>query len=184
MQPPFHQLDWGLPKWAGANASHATAHTLICSSTIMGFETADGQNGGPRSVQAHDPPPSLCASVGLPGSECQRAHPFSSLEGYLCVGWQGLGTAICGAGVVEVSVCGYYPAANQHSVQTSACFARGKWNWRGKKEVDVLGMSADVLWLVDFWQEPKSIKKATRTLITCGLYSYRASIDVQTTQCT
>lgn len=58
------------------NANHR-GHTFICWSAIMGFETADGQNGGPRSVQTSNPPLSPCASAALPGRECQRASPSS-----------------------------------------------------------------------------------------------------------
>lgn len=99
----------------------------------MGFQTADGQNGEPRSVHAYNPRLCLCARGSPPGSEFQRARPFLPLEGCLCAVWQGLGTTICRASAVEVSVCSQYPAANQCYIQTSVCFGGRKSNVKGRR---------------------------------------------------
>lgn len=56
----------------------------------MGFERADGQNGGPRFVQASSLSLSLCANAVLPDQECQRAGPLSPLRGVSVWGGKGL----------------------------------------------------------------------------------------------
>ncbi|TNN28960.1 hypothetical protein EYF80_060892 [Liparis tanakae] len=43
---------------------------------MMGYETADGQNGGPKPVQASNPPLYPCASVGPADSAKEPAPHF------------------------------------------------------------------------------------------------------------
>lgn len=74
-----------------------------------------------------------CCFARMRVHRSQRASPsLLSRGGCLCVGWKGLGTAVCGAGIAEVSVCGNCPAASQCYIQTSACFGRRKENVKGK----------------------------------------------------
>lgn len=43
---------------------------------MMGYETADGQNGGLKPVQASNPPLYLCASIGPADSAKEPAPHF------------------------------------------------------------------------------------------------------------
>lgn len=79
--------------------------TTQLQSAMMGFQTADGQNGGPKSVQA--PPPSPFPSVPVWACQVKSATEPAPPGVSLCGGGEGL--AWQSVEQAKVSVCGYIP---------------------------------------------------------------------------